>query len=59
MQKEASENVIFKFKIFIVMARMDIKENGKMGLATIGFVLISDLLSGVVGVTVAALIKPG
>ncbi|KAM3176072.1 hypothetical protein ACTXT7_007238 [Hymenolepis weldensis] len=45
--------------IIVVMARMDLKENGKMGLATIGFVLVFDLLSGVVGVTIAALIKPG
>ncbi|VUZ49017.1 unnamed protein product [Hymenolepis diminuta] len=45
--------------IIVVMARMDLKENGKMGLATIGFVLGFDLLSGVVGVTIAALIKPG
>nr|CUU98914.1 hypothetical transcript [Hymenolepis microstoma] len=45
--------------IIVVMAKMDLRENGKIGLATIGFVLAFDLLSGVVGVTTAALIKPG
>ncbi|VDO08972.1 unnamed protein product [Rodentolepis nana] len=51
-------NIIVEFPI-LVMARMDLKENGKIGLATIGYVLAFDLLSGVIGVTTAALIKPG
>ena len=41
------------------MARMDPRENGKMGLAAIGFVLGFDIISGAVGVIAAVLIKPG
>lgn len=41
------------------MARMDPRENGKMGLAAVGFVLGFDIISGAVGVIAAVLIKPG
>lgn len=41
------------------MAKMDPKQNGKMSLAAISFVIGFDLISGAIGVIAAVLIKPG
>nr|CUU98916.1 hypothetical transcript [Hymenolepis microstoma] len=50
---------IIAANIIVVMARMDPKQNGKMSLAAICFVIGFDLISGAIGVITAALIKPG
>nr|CUU98915.1 hypothetical transcript [Hymenolepis microstoma] len=45
--------------IIVVMARMDPRKNGKMGLAAIGFVIGFDIISGAIGVITAVIIRPG
>ncbi len=47
------------FPYTLVMANMDPKENGKIGIASMGFVFGLDILSGPVGVVTALLMKPG
>ncbi|KAM7543282.1 hypothetical protein Aperf_G00000014611 [Anoplocephala perfoliata] len=50
---------IIAANIIVVMARMDPKKNGKMGLAAICFVIGFDIISGAIGVIAAVLINPG
>ncbi|VDM23349.1 unnamed protein product [Hydatigera taeniaeformis] len=45
--------------IIVVMGKIDPRENGKMGLAALLFILGFDIISGAIGVIVAVLIKPG
>ncbi|VDL93875.1 unnamed protein product [Schistocephalus solidus] len=41
------------------MAGMDPKENGKVGIASVGFIVGMDIISGAIGVIAAVLIRPG
>ncbi len=41
------------------MAEMDPKKNGKVGIASMAFVLGFDLISGAFGVVAAIILKPG
>lgn len=47
------------FYLCSVMAKMDPRKNGKMGLASMGFVLGFDIISGAIGVITAVIIRPG
>ncbi|KAL7062378.1 hypothetical protein AAHC03_01705 [Spirometra sp. Aus1] len=50
---------VISANIICVMAGMDPKENGKVGVAAMGFIVGMDIISGAIGVIAAVLIKPG
>ncbi|KAM7542441.1 hypothetical protein Aperf_G00000014623 [Anoplocephala perfoliata] len=45
--------------IIIVIAKMDLKKNGKIGIAAVCYVLVFDIISGAIGVVMAVIIRPG